>query len=184
MIWFFSILCMAFPLLSSNVHFFGWFKYLRFERTFSMYFAPFPITCVEECIFCLYSVVLLTIIVPLKQAPPLSCAIQTIQSRHLKKTWEENRMTKIIRIKLKHINASSWPPQEMLLLKKENLSLVLNLLEKQKNKHEFNRIKRSFTSLVVPLWPAPRFCHKCMLFALKWSSVVVVGKSIPDKKMQ
>jgi len=60
-------------------------------------------------------------------------------------------MTKIIRIKLKHINASLWPPQEMSLLKKENLLLVLNLLEKQQNKHGFNRIKRSFTSLVVPL---------------------------------
>lgn len=166
------------------IYCFGCFKHLRFENN------VFYEVCSISHNLCrgVHSLsllfVFLTIIVPLKQAPPLSCSIQTIQSRHLKETWKENRMTKIIRIKLKHINASLWPPQEMSLLKKENLLLVLILLEKQQNKHGFNRIKRSFTSLVVPLWPAPRFCHKYMLFALKWSSVVVVGKSIPDKKMQ
>ena len=106
-------------------------KHLRFE-TFPLKFSTISHNMRRRVLSLSLLFVFLTIIVPLKQAPPLSRAIQTIQRRHLTRTGEEKRKSKfkIMRILLRHINAFLSVSSRNIIAEK-NLLLVLTHSEKK-----------------------------------------------------
>ena len=106
-------------------------KHLRFE-TFSLKFSTISHNLHRRVLSLSLLFVFLTIIVPLKQAPPLSRAIQTIQRRDLTRTGEEKRKSKfkIMRILLRHINAFLSVSTRNIIAEK-NLLLVLTHSEKK-----------------------------------------------------